>query len=142
MPDDTTLRLDLVINLVLMIGTAAFFLGFPALFAPWPPRHFSDVVALVVAGEVYGLANAIWSKAQGSRAGPLGPRIFAGVYGSYAGGFVILILTYAVQVLVLGDPKGSSDFLAARLLLFGPPVGAIASAIVVWVYDSRPIEGT
>lgn len=136
---DTSIRLDLAINLAFMLGTAAFFLGFPAVFAKWPPQHFSDVLALVLSGEAYGLASALWAKSQGRRAGPLGIRILHGMYGSAFGGILIILVTYVTQILLLEEPLLSTDFLVFRLLLFAPPPVAIASAVVVWLYDRRQV---
>ena len=136
---DNTFRLDLTINLLFMLGTGAFFLGFPAAFAEWPPAHFADVASLIISGEVYGLANALWAKSRGRQGGPLGARILKAAYGSAVGGVIIILATYVIQVVSLEEPLLSTDLLVFPLLLFAPPLGALATVLVVWLYDKRQV---
>ena len=55
-------RIDLAVNLTMMLGTGGFFFFFPALFAPWPPRFVVDAVLLAAVGQAAGLAAAIWAR--------------------------------------------------------------------------------
>ena len=149
-PETQTLRIDLAVNLVMMLGMGAFFFCFPCLFAPWPPSHIIDAVTLVAVGQAAGLAAAVWSKSRGARPGPIGRRILEGVYGSFLATFMLILLGHTVTVLFLEGPADTlgglaatsapqTDLILIRLLPFAPALAAIAGAVIVWRYDRRRV---
>lgn len=150
-PETQTLRIDLVINLVMMLGMGAFFFFFPCVFASWPPSHIIDAVILVAVGQAAGLAVAVWSKSRGARPGPLGRRILEAVYGSFLATFMLILLGHTVMVLFLEGPADTpggliaaasppqTDLILIRLLPFAPALAAIAGAVIAWLYDRRRV---